>query len=88
MLLEGDSKYSMRRVFMIKISPSILLLSFVLFFFVSSETRAATITVTTADDIVATDGQCSLREAILRANATRLVFLRLVNARLEAEMIK
>jgi len=54
---------------MIKISPSFLLLSFVLFLFVSSETRAVNITVTTADDIISTDGQCSLREAIISANA-------------------
>ncbi|MGB2692750.1 MAG: CSLREA domain-containing protein, partial [Thermodesulfobacteriota bacterium] len=53
---------------MVKVSPTFLILVFVLFLFVSSETQAATITVTTADDVMSTDGQCSLREAIIRAN--------------------
>ncbi len=45
-----------------------LFLSSALFLSFSYDTRAATITVTTASDVLATDGLCSLREAITRAN--------------------
>ncbi len=53
----------MSRIFLI-----VLAFPLALFLLFSSETQAATITVTTADDVMSTDGQCSLREAIIRAN--------------------
>lgn len=53
---------------MIRVSQTFLLLFLPLFLFFSTDTQATTITVTTADDIMSTDGQCSLREAIIRAN--------------------
>ena len=57
----------MKHKFIARILSVFILVSFSLFAF-SSARAATTMTVTTTNDVIAEDGQCSLREAVIAAN--------------------